>query len=122
VYVIPLNTGGRGIPTPINTEALNTESLQSYSLQPPCCCSPFLHCLSPTLYQENGASFEGSMLKLLRTLPKVLKYLPSDKAAVSCPNLPSPSRLPRLSLLFLHLQVLRGSSPTLLSKGLVFAA
>ena len=31
--------------------------------------------------QENGASFEGSMLKLLRTLPKVLKYLPSDKAA-----------------------------------------
>ena len=34
------------------------------------------------LVQENGASFEGSMLKLLRTLPKVLKYLPSDKAAV----------------------------------------
>lgn len=32
--------------------------------------------------QENGASFEGSMLKLLRTLPKVLKYLPMDKAAV----------------------------------------
>jgi magnesium chelatase subunit H len=32
--------------------------------------------------QENGASFEGSMLKLLRTLPKVLKYLPSDKAQV----------------------------------------
>jgi len=31
--------------------------------------------------KENGASFEGSMLKLLRTLPKVLKYLPSDKAA-----------------------------------------
>jgi magnesium chelatase subunit H len=30
--------------------------------------------------EENGASFEGSMLKLLRTLPKVLKYLPSDKA------------------------------------------
>lgn len=30
--------------------------------------------------QENGASFEGSMLKLLRTLPKVLKFLPSDKA------------------------------------------
>lgn len=30
--------------------------------------------------QEAGASFEGSMLKLLRTLPKVLKYLPSDKA------------------------------------------
>lgn len=29
---------------------------------------------------ENGASFEDSMLKLLRTLPKVLKYLPSDKA------------------------------------------
>jgi hypothetical protein len=34
------------------------------------------------LSQENGASFEGSMLKLLRTLPKVLKYLPSDKAGV----------------------------------------
>ncbi len=33
-----------------------------------------------TMEQENGASFEGSMLKLLRTLPKVLKYLPSDKA------------------------------------------
>jgi len=31
--------------------------------------------------KENGASFEGSMLKLLRTLPKVLKFLPSDKAA-----------------------------------------
>lgn len=30
--------------------------------------------------QESGASFEDSMLKLLRTLPKVLKYLPSDKA------------------------------------------
>lgn len=30
--------------------------------------------------QEGGASFEDSMLKLLRTLPKVLKYLPSDKA------------------------------------------
>ncbi|KAI0564927.1 magnesium chelatase subunit H [Gracilaria domingensis] len=30
--------------------------------------------------QENGASFEDSMLKLLRTLPKVLKYLPNDKA------------------------------------------
>ena len=30
--------------------------------------------------KENGASFEEGMLKLLRTLPKVLKYLPSDKA------------------------------------------
>lgn len=30
--------------------------------------------------KENAASFEESMLKLLRTLPKVLKYLPSDKA------------------------------------------
>ncbi|CDF41351.1 magnesium chelatase subunit H [Chondrus crispus] len=30
--------------------------------------------------QENGAAFEDSMLKLLRTLPKVLKYLPNDKA------------------------------------------
>lgn len=30
--------------------------------------------------EEGGASFEDSMLKLLRTLPKVLKYLPSDKA------------------------------------------
>lgn len=30
--------------------------------------------------QETGASFEDSMLKLLRTLPKVLKYLPNDKA------------------------------------------
>lgn len=30
--------------------------------------------------KENGASFEDSMLKLLRTLPKVLKYLPNDKA------------------------------------------
>lgn len=29
---------------------------------------------------ESGASFEDSMLKLLRTLPKVLKYLPNDKA------------------------------------------
>ena len=29
--------------------------------------------------QQDGSSFEG-MLKLLRTLPKVLKYLPSDKA------------------------------------------
>jgi magnesium chelatase subunit H len=29
---------------------------------------------------EQGVSFEDSMLKLLRTLPKVLKYLPTDKA------------------------------------------
>merc|ERR1711966_399115 len=28
-----------------------------------------------------GSSFEEGMLKLLRTLPKVLKFLPSDKAA-----------------------------------------
>ena len=31
--------------------------------------------------QEDGASFEEGMLKLLHTLPKVLKFLPSDKAA-----------------------------------------
>lgn len=31
-------------------------------------------------FQEDGSSFEEGMLKLLRTLPKVLKYLPSDKA------------------------------------------
>lgn len=31
-------------------------------------------------HQEDGSSFEEGMLKLLRTLPKVLKYLPSDKA------------------------------------------
>eukprot|EP00182_Erythrolobus_australicus_P001344 CAMPEP_0185829060 /NCGR_PEP_ID=MMETSP1353-20130828/17_1 /TAXON_ID=1077150 /ORGANISM="Erythrolobus australicus, Strain CCMP3124" /LENGTH=1385 /DNA_ID=CAMNT_0028526805 /DNA_START=16 /DNA_END=4173 /DNA_ORIENTATION=+ len=30
--------------------------------------------------QSSGASFEDGMLKMLRTLPKVLKYLPSDKA------------------------------------------
>ena len=30
--------------------------------------------------QKQGGSFEDAMLKLLRTLPKVLKYLPSDKA------------------------------------------
>jgi len=30
---------------------------------------------------EDGSSFEEGMLKLLRTLPKVLKFLPSDKAA-----------------------------------------
>lgn len=30
--------------------------------------------------KESGANFEESMLKLIRTLPKVLKYLPSDKA------------------------------------------
>eukprot|EP00899_Mesostigma_viride_P029163 jgi/Mesvir1/9431/Mv14616-RA.5 len=30
--------------------------------------------------QENSAGFEEGMLKLIRTLPKVLKYLPSDKA------------------------------------------
>jgi magnesium chelatase subunit H len=30
--------------------------------------------------KENGSSFEEGMLKLLRTLPKVLKYLPSEKA------------------------------------------
>ena len=46
--------------------------------------SLFLSVLLPLALgvQENGASFEGSMLKLLRTLPKVLKYLPMDKAAV----------------------------------------
>ena len=31
--------------------------------------------------QEDGSSFEEGMLKLLRTLPKVLKFLPSEKAA-----------------------------------------
>ena len=30
--------------------------------------------------QKQGGSFEDAMLKLLRTLPKVLKYLPVDKA------------------------------------------
>ncbi|MCM1983533.1 magnesium chelatase subunit H [Lyngbya confervoides] len=30
--------------------------------------------------QKNGASFEDAMLKLLRTLPTVLKYLPVEKA------------------------------------------
>ena len=30
--------------------------------------------------KDNQSSFEEGMLKLLRTLPKVLKYLPSDKA------------------------------------------
>lgn len=30
--------------------------------------------------QEQGVDFEAQMLRLLRTLPKVLKYLPSDKA------------------------------------------
>ncbi|CAN8073828.1 unnamed protein product [Agarophyton chilense] len=30
--------------------------------------------------KQSGAAFEDSMLKLLRTLPKVLKYLPNDKA------------------------------------------
>jgi len=30
--------------------------------------------------QDDGSSFEEGMLKLLRTLPKVLKFLPSDKA------------------------------------------
>ena len=30
--------------------------------------------------QEDGSSFEEGMFKLLRTLPKVLKFLPSDKA------------------------------------------
>ncbi|MBE9115690.1 magnesium chelatase subunit H [Lusitaniella coriacea LEGE 07157] len=30
--------------------------------------------------EKSGSSFEDSMLKLLRTLPKVLKYMPMDKA------------------------------------------
>ena len=30
--------------------------------------------------KQDGSSFEEGMLKLLRTLPKVLKYLPGDKA------------------------------------------
>ena len=30
--------------------------------------------------ENSGASFQDAMLKLLRTLPKVLKYLPGDKA------------------------------------------
>jgi magnesium chelatase subunit H len=29
---------------------------------------------------ESGSGFEDGLLKLIRTLPKVLKYLPSDKA------------------------------------------
>jgi magnesium chelatase subunit H len=31
--------------------------------------------------EEQGASFQDAMLKIVRTLPKILKYLPSDKAA-----------------------------------------
>ena len=31
--------------------------------------------------QETGSSFEESMLKLVCSLPKVLKFLPRDKAA-----------------------------------------
>ena len=43
---------------------------------------------------ESGSGFEDGLLKLIRTLPKVLKYLPSDKAKVSLP--PShPLRAPR---------------------------
>ena len=30
--------------------------------------------------EKSGAGFQDSMLKLVRTLPKVLKYLPTDKA------------------------------------------
>ena len=41
----------------------------------------FLTCL-PSFVEENGASFEGSIRKLLRALPKVLKFLSSEKAAV----------------------------------------
>lgn len=43
------------------------------------CVVGFFLC-SSTTRQEDGSSFEEGMLKLLRTLPKVLKYLPSDKA------------------------------------------
>lgn len=32
--------------------------------------------------KDGGSGFEEGLLKLLRTLPKVLKYLPSDKAQV----------------------------------------
>ena len=31
--------------------------------------------------KPKGTSFQDGMLKLVRTLPKVLKYLPGDKAA-----------------------------------------
>uniref|UniRef100_A0A7S1JE22 magnesium chelatase n=1 Tax=Eutreptiella gymnastica TaxID=73025 RepID=A0A7S1JE22_9EUGL len=31
--------------------------------------------------EEQGASFQDQMLKIVRTLPKILKYLPNDKAA-----------------------------------------
>ena len=30
--------------------------------------------------EEQGASFQDAMLKFVRTLPKLLKYLPNDKA------------------------------------------
>jgi magnesium chelatase subunit H len=46
---------------------------------------------------ESGSGFEDGLLKLIRTLPKVLKYLPSDKAQVSLkPTIPC-SPLPHLT-------------------------
>ena len=41
--------------------------------------------------KPGGTSFQDSMLKLVRTLPKVLKYLPGDKAA-DAPALDEPRR------------------------------
>jgi magnesium chelatase subunit H len=36
--------------------------------------------LAPSPSLQNNDNFEEGLLKLVRTLPKVLKYLPSDKA------------------------------------------
>ena len=61
------------------TRCIHTRLADPSCLVVPCSPLPgvFVHRVA---LQEDGSSFEEGMLKLLRTLPKVLKYLPSDKA------------------------------------------
>jgi magnesium chelatase subunit H len=45
--------------------------------------------------RKSNDNFEESMLKLVRTLPTVLKYMPSQKAQVSTP--PPTAPMPQCS-------------------------
>lgn len=46
-----------------------------------CLAGHFSHtCVHHALFLQNNDNFEEGLLKLVRTLPKVLKFLPSDKA------------------------------------------
>ncbi|KAI3767160.1 hypothetical protein L2E82_17247 [Cichorium intybus] len=64
---------------PLMPEVMRLNKLGSFSMsQPGQSKSPFFQLFKNK--KKSSAGFSDQMLKLVRTLPKVLKYLPSDKA------------------------------------------